>query len=49
MNGGMSRERRQCIHRVMIGYDLCSAVIGSCDKSHLLFVCVPHLQISLNK
>ncbi len=37
MNGGKSRGRKRCLHRDMIGYDwLCSAVIGSCDKSHLL-------------
>ncbi len=34
MNRGKSCERRQCFHHDMIGYDwLCSAVIGSCDKS----------------
>ncbi len=33
---GKSRERRQCLHRDMIGYGydwLCSAAIGSCNKS----------------
>ncbi len=35
-----SRERRQCLHRDMIGYDqLWLNVIGPCDKSRLLFSC----------
>ncbi len=40
MNGGKSRERRLCLHRAIIGYDwLWLDVIGSCDKSRLLFSC----------
>ncbi len=38
MNRGKSHERRQCFHCDMTGYDwLCSAEIGSCDKSKKLF------------
>ncbi len=34
----------------MIGYDWLSlAVIGSCDKSCLVFMRVPHSRISLNE
>lgn len=48
--GGKTRERRQCLHCHIIGYDrLCSSVIGSCDKSHPVFVRVPHSQTILNE
>ncbi len=40
MNGGKSRERRQCLRGAIIGYDrLWLDVIGSCDKSRLSFSC----------
>ncbi len=49
MNGGKSRERRQCLHHDMIGYDwLCVGVIGSCYKS-LVVVCYSHSRSSLNE